>query len=167
MAMNVVILNGVLGKDPELKVTPSGAKVLRFTLAVKSNRKDENGEYKTNWVSMLAFNKTAELISDYCTKGSKIGVRGSLECGSYQKDNVTHYTTDVIVQEIEFLTSKKDAQPQQPQQQYQQPNFAPQQQYQQPNFAPPQQQYQQPVQQQQPQPQPQYKQVINETDLPF
>jgi len=163
MAMNVVILNGNLGKDPEIKVSQSGTSITRFSLAVKGNRKDENGEYKTNWVNCLAFSKTAELIANHCKKGDKIGVRGSLETGSYvNQEGKTVYTTDVIVQELEFLTSKQQA----PQQQQQ-----------------PQQQYQQPMQQQFQQQQPQYQQmnagqlaptygqpqqqIINENDLPF
>jgi len=136
MAMNVVILNGVLGKDPELKKSQSGMSILRLSLAVKGNKKDDNGEYKTNWINCIAFQKTADLIADYCTKGSKIGIRGSLETGSYTNaENKTIYTTDVIIQEIEFLTSKKDAQTQQPAQQ-QQPVFGQQPVQQQFNTAP-------------------------------
>jgi len=162
MAMNVVIINGNLGKDPEIKVSQSGTSITRFSLAVKGNRKDENGEYKTNWINCLAFSKTAELIANHCKKGDKIGVRGSLETGSYvNKEGVTVYTSDVIVQELEFLTNKQQGQ-QQVQQQQQQPmqqQFQHQQpQYQQmrtsdlaPTFGQPQQQ----------------QQVINQSELPF
>lgn len=163
MSLNVFLANGNFGKDPEYKVSQSGTGITRFSLAVKGNRKDENGEYKTNWINCLAFNKTAELIANHCKKGDKIGIRGSLETGSYvNTEGKTIYTTDVIVQEIEFLTSKQP-QPGQPQPQQQ---FAPQQQQtqqappgyvQQQNFASYAPQYGQPPQQQQ----------INQDDLPF
>ena len=174
MAINVVMLNGNIGKDLEIKQSQNGTSILRFSLAVKSNRKDENGEYKTNWVSVLAFNKTAELIAQYCGKGSKISIRGSLECGSYQKDGVTIYTTDVIAQEVEFLSTKQQQPGQaQPQQQYQQPM---QQQFQQQQQFTQQPQYQQmstthltPMNQQQGQQfaQQMGAQVVDSNELPF
>ena len=169
MALNIVVLNGNLGKDPEVKVSQSGMTITRFSVAVKGNRKDENGEYKTNWINCIAFSKTAELIGNNVKKGDKLGIRGSLETGSYTSaEGKVVYTTDVIVQEIEFLTSKQ----QQPaQQQYQQP----QQQFAQQNNQYPHQPltnaqmtYQAPQQQyQQQQQQPQQGNFIQESDLPF
>ena len=160
MSLNLFVANGRLVKDLELRKSQSGVSNVRFTLAVNRNRKNEQGETEADFLNCIAFNKTAELLAQYCGKGSKISIRGSLQTGSYDdKDGKKIYTTDVMVNEIEFLDSKKDAQQVQPQQL--------QQQYQQPNFAPPQQQqYQQPVQQQQPQYQ-QQQQVINQSDLPF
>ena len=161
MSLNLFVANGRLVKDLELRKSQSGVSNVRFTLAVNRNRKNEQGETEADFLNCIAFNKTAELLTQYCGKGSKISVRGSLQTGSYEKDGQRIFTTDVMVNEIEFLDSKKDSQQLQPQQlQPQQP----QQQYQQPNFAPPQQQYQQPVQQQQPQ---YNQQLVNSTDLPF
>ena len=161
MSLNLFVANGRLVKDLELRKSQSGVSNVRFTLAVNRNRKNDQGETEADFLNCIAFNKTAELLTQYCGKGSKISIRGSLQTGSYDdKDGKKIYTTDVMVNEIEFLDSKKDAQQAQPQQQVQQ-------QYQQPNFAPPQQQqYQQSVQQQQPQFQ-QQQQVINQNDLPF
>ena len=164
MSLNLFVANGRLVKDLELRKSQSGVSNVRFTLAVNRNRKNEQGETEADFLNCIAFNKTAELLTQYCGKGSKISIRGSLQTGSYDdKDGKKIYTTDVMVNEIEFLDSKKDSQQGQPQQLQPQQPQQPQQQYQQPNFAPPQQQYQQPVQQQQ-----QYQQqVVNSTDLPF
>lgn len=170
MALNLFVANGNLGKDPEYKVSQSGNGIVRFSLAVKGNRKDDNGEYKTNWINCLAFGKTAELITNHCKKGDKIGIRGSLETGSYtNNENKTVYTTDIIVQEIEFLTSKQQngqVQQQHSIQQPMNPQFVQQQQQQQFQQQP---QYQQQMSPQQAQQftQQMGAQVIDQSDLPF
>lgn len=150
MALNVFMANGRLTKDLELRKSQTGVSNVRFTLAVNRNRKNENGETEADFLNCIAFNKTAELLVQYCGKGSKIGIRGSLQTGSFEKDGVRHFTTDVLVNEIEFLDTKQQSQqPGQAQQPVQQ--FAPQQQQQFNAYGgiPPQQQYQQPMNQQQ------------------
>ncbi len=153
--MNSVNIVGRITKDLELKYSPSGMAYCKFTLAVNRQFKKE-GQPDADFLPVTVFNKQAENLANYMSKGSQIGVNGQIQTGSYEKDGLTVFTTDIIAQSVQFLEPKKDAQQAQPQQ--------PQQQYQQPNFAPPQQQYQQPVQQ----PQPQYnQQLVNSTDLPF
>ena len=153
--MNNVSLVGRITKDLELKYSPSGMAYCKFTLAVNRQFKKE-GQPDADFLPVTVFNKQAENLANYMSKGSQIGVNGQIQTGSYEKDGLTVFTTDIIAQSVQFLEPKKDAQPQQqaPQQQYQQPSFAPQQQ----------QQYQQPVQQQQPQYQ---QQVVNSNELPF
>lgn len=97
--MNVVTLTGRITKDLELKHYNDKAFVA-FTLAVDSYRKEE----KADFISIKVWNKQAENLAAYCKKGSKISVVGRLETGSYDKDGRKIYTTDVIANQIEFLS---------------------------------------------------------------
>lgn len=105
--MNQVCLIGRMTKDPELKEYGKGKDggcLVRFTLAVDRGSKDDAADF----ISCIAFNKTAELIDTYLGRGSKIGISGSIQTGSYgDKDGNTHYTTDVIVTRLDFCDSKK------------------------------------------------------------
>ena len=122
--MNNVILMGRLTADPELRQTQSGISSCRFTIAV--NRKFKNkdtDQYEADFISCVAWRQTAEFVSRYFSKGSMICVSGSLRTGSYTDKNhsdVTHYTTDVFVDCVEFTGEKKQqgtSNSQQPQQQ--------------------------------------------------
>ena len=105
--MNTVILMGRLTKDTELKATNSGLSVCRFTVAVDRYSKD--GEDKTDFINCVAWRKTAEFIDNYFSKGQRIALTGSIQTGSYtDKDGRTVYTTDVLVDKVEFCESKKD-----------------------------------------------------------
>ncbi|RVU55078.1 single-stranded DNA-binding protein [Anaerosphaera multitolerans] len=123
--MNNVCLIGRLTRDPELRYTPSGAAVVRFTIAVDrrmSKERKMEAEAKNqptaDFISCTAWNKTAELIANYLQKGRRIGVQGRIQTGSYEKDGRTVYTTDVIVDTMEFLDAM-----QQGQSQMQRPNY--------------------------------------------
>lgn len=111
--MNKVIITGRLTAAPELRQTQSGVSVLRFTVA--SSRKYINKETKereADFISCIAWRQTAEFISKYFSKGSMICVDGTLRTGSYQDkkySDVTHYTTDVLVENVEFCSSKKES----------------------------------------------------------
>ena len=102
--MNQTILVGNLTKDPETRMTSVDKMVTSFTLAVsRAYSKDKESDF----IQCKAFGKTAELIAQYLTKGSKAGVVGRIQTGKYDNnDGRTIYTTDVIVNEIEFLGSK-------------------------------------------------------------
>ena len=129
--MNNVNLIGRLTADPELRQTQSGISSCRFTVAVDRKFADKNtGERQADFISCVAWRQTAEFVSRYFNKGSMIAVSGSLRTGKYQDKNhsdVTHYTTDVYVDNVEFTGEKKQqgagsTQNQQPQQQ-QRPNY--------------------------------------------
>jgi single-strand DNA-binding protein len=109
--MNKVILKGRLTADPELRQTQSGISSCRFTLAVDRKFADKNtGERQADFISCTAWRNTAEFVSKYFNKGSMILVEGALRTGSYTDKNhsdVTHYTTDVFVDNVEFCESKK------------------------------------------------------------
>ena len=100
--MNRVYIIGNLTRDNELKQAGQ-TQVLKNTLAVKREfKKDE-----TDFINIVAFSKTAELIAKYTQKGSKLLVEGSLQIGSYEKDGIKRQTADVIVRNIEFIGGNK------------------------------------------------------------
>ena len=103
--MNNVQLVGRLTKDPDLRFTANkGTPVARFSVAVRNQIKNENGEYGAYFINCIAFSKTAELIATHLTKGREIGITGSLITGSYEdKQGVKRYTTDVIVNSFDFI----------------------------------------------------------------
>lgn len=81
--------------------------IAAFTLAVDRRFKKEN-EATADFISCKAFGKTAEVIEKHLHKGMKIGVSGRIQTGSYEKDGVKHYTTDIIVEQLEFLEKKEN-----------------------------------------------------------
>ncbi|MDY2986116.1 MAG: single-stranded DNA-binding protein [Peptoniphilus sp.] len=111
--MNNVNLIGRLVRDPDLKYTPSGTAVARFTLAVnrilskdKREEAERNNQPTADFISCTAWNKTAETIANYVNKGHRIGINGRIQTGKYDdKDGKTVYTTDVVVTNMEFLES--------------------------------------------------------------
>ena len=107
--MNTVNLIGRLTKDPELRYTPSGIAVCKFTLAVNRDFTNQQGEREADFINCTAFKKTAENLANYQRKGSQIGVIGRIQTGSYQRDDGTKvFTTDVMVDRVEFLGSKQN-----------------------------------------------------------
>lgn len=110
--MNSVCLLGRLTRDPELRYTPQGGTaVVRFTLAVnrrmsKEKRQEaEAGNGQTaDFISCTAWRQTAELIANYCHQGDQIAVEGRIQTGSYEKDGRRIYTTDVIVNTMDFAS---------------------------------------------------------------
>ncbi|MBO7727982.1 MAG: single-stranded DNA-binding protein [Oscillospiraceae bacterium] len=103
--MNKVILIGRLTKDPDVRRSNDGDPVARYTLAVDRN-KDE-----ADFISCVAFKKSAEFAEKYLQKGTKILVEGRIRTGSYEKNGTKIYTTDVIADRHEFVESKKAAEP--------------------------------------------------------
>jgi len=102
--MNKSILIGRLTRDPEVR-GEGDHKSARFTLAVDRGGKDAGADF----ISCVAFRKTADLIEQYISKGTRIGIEGHINTGSYtNKDGNKVYTTDVIVDRLEFLESKRD-----------------------------------------------------------
>ena len=113
--MNKVILIGRLTADPELRQTQSGVASCRFTIAVNRKYKNDKGETEADFITCQAWRQTAEFISRYFTKGKMIALEGSLRTGKYQDKNysdVTHYTTDVFVDSVEFCGDKSSGQAQ-------------------------------------------------------
>ena len=95
----VVMVNGTLGADPEVRYSGSGNAVVNFSLAVKEKYK---GEEHTEWVKMVAFGKTGENIGKYMAKGQNHTFIGKLQTRQWEKDGVKRYTTEVVVREFHF-----------------------------------------------------------------
>ena len=118
--MNQVILIGRLTKDPEIKATQSGKEVCSFTLAVDRKFKNANGDREADFISCVAWEQRAKLLGQYFQKGSRIGIVGNIQTRSYDdKDGKKVYVTEVIVDQIEFVESKKDDKNTEPKQTYQ------------------------------------------------
>ena len=106
--INNVVLTGRIVRNLELKQTSNNNSSLNITLAVERTFKDQNGQKQTDFISCKAFGKRAETIAQYCQKGDLIGITGSIQTGSYQKqDGSTVYTTDVMVDGLSFFPKPK------------------------------------------------------------
>ena len=109
--MNKVILMGRLTRDPEVRYTQgdNAAAVARFSLAV-DRRFKKDGDQTADFINCVAFGKTGEFIEKYGHKGTKFVVEGRIQTGSYtNKDGQKVYTTDVVVEQVEFAESKASA----------------------------------------------------------
>lgn len=109
--MNKVILMGRLTRDPEVRYTQgdNASAVARFSLAV-DRRFKKDGEQTADFINCVAFGKTGEFIEKYGRKGTKFVVEGRIQTGSYtNKDGQKVYTTDVVVEQVEFAESKDSA----------------------------------------------------------
>lgn len=105
--MNKVILIGRLTANPELRYTTSNNAVTTFSIAVDRNFKNESGNYETDFINVVAWNKKAELIHEYVQKGDLIGVIGRLQVRTYQNERgENRRATEVVLEEVEFLKTK-------------------------------------------------------------
>lgn len=108
--INRVILVGRLTKNPEIRKTPNGASICKFTLAV-SRKVKVQGQPDADFISCVAWNKTADLMYQYLKKGSLIGIDGRLQTGKFTNNNgETIYTCDVMVESLQFLDKKEETQ---------------------------------------------------------
>lgn len=112
-SVNKVILLGNVGRDPEIRYTPTGMAIANVGLATSMRRKDKSsGEMveTTSWHRLKFFDRLAEVVGEYVKKGGRIYVEGRLEYGQYEKEGVTVYTTDVIVTDLQLLGGPRDDQ---------------------------------------------------------
>ena len=104
--MNVFTGIGRLTEDVDMKYTPNGLAVSRFTIAINRPYKNENGNYEADFINCVAFGKRAETIAQYVRKGHRIGITGSIMTGSYENNQGQKvYTTNVNVTGFTFLES--------------------------------------------------------------
>ncbi len=105
--INRVVLVGRLTKDPELRYTPNGVATCRFAVAVNRTFKGQNGEQEADYPNCVAWRKQAENLANFMKKGNLIGLEGRIQTGSYEgQDGKRVYTTDVVVDSIQFLEPK-------------------------------------------------------------
>lgn len=111
--MNRVMLIGRLGRDPEFRYTPSGVAMAKFTLATdRWKRKGE--EQPPDWHRITVWSKLAEVCAQYLTKGKQVMIEGRIQYGTYEKDGVKHYTTDIIAENLEMLGSQGESESKEP-----------------------------------------------------
>jgi single-strand DNA-binding protein len=112
-SVNKVILLGLVGKDPEVKVLANGTVIANLSLATSERYKDKAGEWaeKTEWHNLVAFARTAEVIRDYVKKGNKLYVEGKLQTSSWDDKETSKkvYRTEVSVFDVTLLTSKGES----------------------------------------------------------
>lgn len=111
--MNKVILSGRLTRDPEIRYSQgeNAMAVARFTLAIDRRIKREGNEQTADFISCVAFGKTAEVAEKYCKQGTKLMIEGRWQTGSYtNKDGNKVYTNDCMVENLEFAESKAASQ---------------------------------------------------------
>ena len=107
--MNKCALVGRLTKDPEIRYSQgeNATATARFSVAVNRRFKNAEGNYDADFINCVAFGKSAEFVEKYFKKGMAIGLTGRIQTGSYtNKDGQKVYTTDVVVEETEFVESK-------------------------------------------------------------
>jgi single-strand DNA-binding protein len=104
MGINKAILLGNVGRDPEIKSLPSGMRLATFSLATTDRRsKDENGNPRTEWHNIVAWDRMVDVIENYVTKGKQLYIEGQIRTRKYEVDGVTKYRTEVHIREMELL----------------------------------------------------------------
>lgn len=107
-ALNRVQLIGRLGRDPESRYTPTGRKVVHFSLAVSNRWKSEEGEIKesTEWINVEAWERLGEVSQEFLKKGSLIYVEGRMKTDRYEENGISRFFTKVVASTIQFLDKK-------------------------------------------------------------
>ena len=114
-SVNKVILVGNVGKDPEVKYTPSGTALAKFSIATNERFKDKSGEWqdRTEWHNVLAWERLAEIVGEYVRKGSKIYIEGRLQTSSWEdrQSGEKKYRTEIVARDLVLLGSRDGAEP--------------------------------------------------------
>jgi single-strand DNA-binding protein len=109
-SVNKVILLGNLGKDPEVKYTPSGTAVAKITVATNERFKDKEGQWqdRTEWHNVVLWQRLAEIAGEYLKKGSKVYIEGKLQTRSWEdkQTNQKKYMTEIVANDIVLLSSR-------------------------------------------------------------
>jgi len=110
-SLNKVMIMGNLGADPEMRYTANGSAVTNFNVAVNESWTDSQGERKqrTEWFTVVTWNKTAENCAKYLAKGSSVFVEGRLQTRSWEADGQKHWKTEVVGDRVNFISGTRDA----------------------------------------------------------
>jgi single-strand DNA-binding protein len=113
-SINKVILIGNLGKDPEVKYTPSGLPVAKFTLATNEKYKDKDGQFqeRTEWHNIVAWQRLAEIVGEYVKKGSKLYIEGRIHTNSWEdkQSGEKKYRTEIVATDLVLLSGRGEGQ---------------------------------------------------------
>jgi single-strand DNA-binding protein len=111
-SINKVTLLGNVGKDPEIRSTPSGVMVASFGLATSDRYQDAQGNWqdRTEWHNLKAFKRTAEIVRDYVKKGSKLYIEGKISTNSWddKETGAKKYRTEILVNELVLLSGRDE-----------------------------------------------------------
>jgi len=100
---------GRITRDIEMRFTPSGMAVSNFAIAIDRSRKDAEGNKVTDFIDVVAFGKTAELIAQYCIKGVMVGIIGELQIDTWKhSDGTNRKSAKIVVDKVDFLSSKAE-----------------------------------------------------------
>jgi single-strand DNA-binding protein len=106
--INRVTLVGRLTRDPDLRYTPNGVAITRFSIAVNRNFTNQQGEREADFINIVTWRGLAENCANYLQKGSLVGIDGRLQTGKYEnQEGRTVYTTDVVAESVQFLDMKR------------------------------------------------------------
>ena len=110
-SVNKVILMGGLGRDPEVRYMPNGEAVANFSIATTETWKDKQGarQEKTEWHNIVTYRKLAEIVGEYLKKGSQIYLEGKLQTRKWEKDGITRYSTEIIMDTMQMLGGKPES----------------------------------------------------------
>ena len=106
--LNCAVVMGRLVADPEVRQTPSGVSVCRFTVAVDRSYVKQGEQRQADFIDILAWRQTAEFVGKYFQKGSMIAVQGSIQTGSYEKDGIKRRTFEIVADNVSFCGSKSE-----------------------------------------------------------
>lgn len=112
MSLNQVSVSGNLGADAELRSTRGGTPVLTFALAVNERVKQADGTWgdRASWIDCVLFGARAQALADWLRKGNKLAVQGRLRTSTWERDGVSHKRTEVVVEEVDLMTVRRDKQ---------------------------------------------------------
>lgn len=110
-SVNKAIILGRLGKDPEIRQTPSGIVIATMTIATSEFRKKEGERVEeTEWHRVTAIGKLAEIVNSYCKKGQLVYIEGRLRTKKWQKDGIDRYMTEIIADALQMITKGESKQ---------------------------------------------------------
>ena len=112
MSLNQVSVSGNLGADAELRSTRGGTPVLTFALAVNERVKQADGTWgdRASWIDCVLFGARAQALAGWLRKGNKVAVQGRLRTSTWERDGVSYKRTEVVVEEVDLMTVRRDKQ---------------------------------------------------------
>lgn len=110
--VNKAIIIGNLGADPEIRYTQSGAPVASFNVATTERWKGQDGQMQeqTEWHSIVAWQRLAEICGEYLETGSRVYIEGKLQTRSWEQDGVKRYKTEIVAREMKMLSPRNQQQ---------------------------------------------------------
>jgi single-strand DNA-binding protein len=112
-SVNKVILVGNVGKDPEVKYSPSGTPIAKFSLATNEKYKDRSDEWqeRTEWHNIVAWQRLAEIVGEYVKKGAKLYIEGKLQTSSWEdrESGTKKYRTEIVARDLVLLGSHENS----------------------------------------------------------